>query len=126
MRILNPFFFSSAGAETTATTLIWWALAMIAYPEIQKRAQDQLDVVVGRARPPTFSDAPNLPYIQALVKETLRWRAALPLGIPHCITEDDWYEGMFIPKGTLCITNLWHCNLDPEAYGDDATKFNPG
>ena len=61
---------SSAGAETTATSMYWWALAMIAHPEIQKRAQAELDAVVGRFRPPTCSDAPSLPYIQAMVKET--------------------------------------------------------
>ncbi|KAI9508275.1 cytochrome P450 [Russula earlei] len=115
----------SAGAETTATTLVWWALAMIAYPEFQKRAQDELDTVVGRSRTPSFADAPSLPYIQALIKESLRWRPALPMGIPHTPTEDDWYEGMFIPKGTVCVTNLWQCHHDPAAYGNDAAKFNP-
>ena len=119
------YFSSSAGAETTATTLMWWALAMIAHPDVQQRAQDELDEFVGRSRPPTFADAPNLPYIQAMVRETLRWRAALPLGLPHSTIEDDWYEGLFIPKGTLCLANLWHCNLDPAAYGDDAANFNP-
>jgi len=99
---------------------------MMAHPEIQTRAQDELDAIVGRFRPPTFADAPNLPYIQAMVKESLRWRTALPLGIPHSTTEDDWYEGMFIPKGTICFTNLWQCNLDPGSYGDDAADFNPG
>ena len=105
--------------------MMWWVLAMIAYPEIQKRAQEQLDLVVGRFRLPTFADAPNLPYIQALVKETLRWRPALPLGIPHRTTEDDWYEGIFIPKGTSCMANVWQCNHDPAHYGDDAASFNP-
>jgi cytochrome P450 len=105
---------------------MWWALAMIANPEVQKRAQDELDTVVGRSRSPTFADAPNLPYMQALVKESLRWRSALPLGIPHSTTEDDWYEGMFIPKGTLCISNMWQCNHDAAFYGDDAAMFNPG
>ena len=61
---------------------------MIAHPGIQKRAQYELDAVVGRARTPTFSDAPDLPYVQALVKESLRWRPALPLGIPHATTEN--------------------------------------
>jgi cytochrome P450 len=98
---------------------------MIAHPEIQKRAQDELDAVVGRSRPPTFADAPNLPFIQALVKETLRWRPAIPLGIPHATIEDDWYEGKFIPKGTICITNVWQCHRDPATFGDDAAKFNP-
>ena len=98
---------------------------MIAHPELQKRAQDELDAAVGRSRTPTFDDAPNLPYIQALVKESLRWRPALPLGIPHTTTEDDWYEGMFIPKGTLCLVNLWQCHHDPASYGPDAASFTP-
>ncbi|KAF8258627.1 cytochrome P450 [Lactarius quietus] len=115
----------TAGAETTYTSLTWWALAMVAHPEIQKRAQAELDAVVGRARPPTFSDASNLPYIQATVKETLRWRPPLPLGIPHNTTEDVWYDGVFIPKGTMCIANIWQCHHDPTYYGDDAAKFNP-
>ena len=99
---------------------------MMAHPETQRRAQDELDLVVGRFRSPTFADAPNLPYIQAMVKEYLRWRPALPLGGPHSTTEDDWYEGMFIPKGTICFANLWQCNHDPALYGDDAADFNPG
>lgn len=103
----------------------WWALAMLANPDIQKRAQAELDTVVGRSRVPTFSDVPSLPYIQAMAKETLRWRPPLPLSIPHSTTEDDWYDGMFIPKGTICLPNLWHCHHDPTFYGDDAAKFNP-
>jgi cytochrome P450 len=99
---------------------------MVAHPEIQKRAQAELDAVVGRSRMPTFSDASSLPYIQALVKETLRWRAPAPLGIPHRTTEDDWYEGMYIPKGTTCIVNHWQCDRDPVLYGEDAARFNPG
>ncbi|KAI9459465.1 cytochrome P450 [Lactarius psammicola] len=95
----------TAGAETTYTSLTWWALAMVAHPEIQRRAQAELDAVVGCARPPTFSDASNLSYIQG-----------------HT---DVWYEGVFIPKGTMCIANLWQCHHDPAFYGDDATKFNP-
>ncbi len=66
-----------------------------------------LAALVDRSRTPTFADAPNLPYIQALVKGSLRWRPALPLGIPHTTTEDDWYEGMFIPKRTVCVVNFW-------------------
>jgi cytochrome P450 len=98
---------------------------MTAHPEIQKRAQDELDAVVGRSRTPTFADAPSLPYIQALVKESLRWRPILPFGVPRNTNQDDWYEGMFIPKGTLCLVNLWQCHHDPTSYGPDAASFNP-
>ncbi|KAI0265679.1 cytochrome P450 [Gloeopeniophorella convolvens] len=115
----------SAGAETTSTSISWWLLAMVAFPEFQKRAQEELDAVVGRTRIPTFADAERLPYIQAMVKETLRWRPPLPLSIPHSTTQDNWYNGMFIPKGTMCLPNVWHCNHDPAVFGEDADMFNP-
>lgn len=116
---------SSAGAETVTRTMFWWMLAMIAYPETQSRAQAELDAVIGRGRVPTFSDSPHLPYIHAMVKEILRWRPTSPLGVPHRSTEDDWYEGAFIPKGTICIPNVWHMNHDPAIYGDNVANFDP-
>ncbi|SRR6266702_4940964 len=116
---------SAAGTDTTSGVMAWWTLAMLAYPETQARAQAELDAVVGRTRLPTFADYPHLPYIRAMVKEALRWRAVDPVGLPHRSTEDDWYEGMFIPKGTICIANVWHLNLDPDIYGEDAAHFNP-
>jgi len=116
---------SAAGAETTSAALAWWMLAMVTYPEVQKRAQAELDTVVGRSRTPTFSDLPHLPYIRAMVKEALRWRPVDPVGLPHQSSEDDWYEGMFIPKGTMVIANVWHLNHDPELYGADVDHFNP-
>lgn len=115
----------AAGAETTAGVMGWWMLAMIAYPETQKRAQAELDAVVGRDRLPSFADFEHLPYIRAMVKEALRWRPIDPVGLPHRSTQDDWYEGHFIPAGTIVIANVWHLNRDPEIYGADAAHFNP-
>lgn len=115
----------AAGFETTSTTLKWWALAMVAFPEAQRRAQAELDAVVGRARLPTFSDAPRLPYVRAIIKEVLRWRPAIERGAPHKAAEDDRYEGMFIPKGATCMANIWHCNHDRAIFGDDADDFKP-
>ena len=116
---------SGAGFETTSTALMWWTLAMAAFPEVQCRAQAELDSVVGRARLPTFADAPRLPYVWAIIKEVLRWRPALPLGLPHATAEDDWYEGMFIPKVATCMANIWQCNHDRAVFGDDADDFKP-
>jgi len=104
---------------------MWWTLAMIAFPEVQRRAQEELDAVVGRDRPPTFSDAPRLPYVHAIIKEVLRWRPIAPLGVSHVATEEDWYEGMYIPKGAICSPNLWHCNHDRAVFGEDAAEFRP-
>jgi len=103
----------------------WWTLAMLAYPETQARAQTELDAVVGRTRLPTFVDYPHLPYIRAMVKELLRWRPASPIIEPHRTTEDDWYEGMFIPKGTICYANVWHMNRDPVIFGKNTEDFDP-
>ena len=56
---------------------------MLLYPDIQRKAQDELDVVTGRERLPTFEDRPRLPFIDAVCKEVLRWRPATPLGAFH-------------------------------------------
>ena len=98
---------------------------MVAFPEVQRRAQAEIDAVVGRDRLPTFADAPRLPYVRAIIKEILRWRPVLPFGVPHVATDEDWYEGMYIPKGTICIANIWHCNRDRVVFGDDADEFRP-
>jgi cytochrome P450 len=104
---------------------MWWILAMVAFPEVQRRAQAELDVVVGRGRLPTFADAPRLPYVRAIIKEVFRWRPASRLGTAHKTAEDDWYEGMFIPKGSTCRANIWQCNRDRTIFGDDADDFKP-
>ncbi|VDC01478.1 unnamed protein product [Peniophora sp. CBMAI 1063] len=115
----------TAGSDTVRAVLSWWTLAMLLHPEVQMRAQNELDAVVGRARLPTFSDMPHLPYVSAIIKEVIRWRPATPLGLPHRSTEDDIYEGYFIPKGTVVIPNVWEMNHDPATFGQDAHLFNP-
>ena len=60
---------------------------MAKYPEVQRKAQEEIDRVVGRDRMPTFADRDHLPYIVACVREALRWRTAAPLGLPHQSTE---------------------------------------
>ncbi|KAF8258901.1 cytochrome P450 [Lactarius quietus] len=114
-----------AGGETVSTALLWWLLAMIAYPEVQNQAHAELDEVVGSARPPTFADIPSLPYIRAMVKETLRWSPVVPFGVPHASVADDWYEGMLIPKGTVCLQNMRVINSESDVFGSDAAHFNP-
>jgi cytochrome P450 len=106
----------------------WWALAVLAYPETQARAHAELHAVIGRTRLPTFADYPHLPYIRAMAKELLRWRPIAPINTLHRSTEDDWYEGMFIPIGTLCLANTWvawRMNRDPEISGRNTEDFDP-
>ncbi|KAK7058014.1 cytochrome P450 [Favolaschia claudopus] len=115
----------AAGAETSSGQMEWFMMAMLLHPEAQKIAQRQIDEVVGRGRMPTFADYDQLPYVRAVVKEVLRWRPVLPLGIPHRLSQDDWYEGHYIPKDSVVISNVWGLNHDPEVYGDDADFFRP-
>ncbi|KAI0026890.1 cytochrome P450 [Vararia minispora EC-137] len=114
-----------AGSETQAITLEWFTLAMVGHLDVQRRAQAELDAVVGRARAPRVGDREQLPYVSVLVREVLRWRPPVPMGLPHKSEEDEWYRGFFIPKGTLCIINVPACHSDAEVYGEDAAEFNP-
>ncbi|KAK7057911.1 cytochrome P450 [Favolaschia claudopus] len=115
----------SAGAETSSGQMEWFMISMILHPEAQKAAQHQIDDVVGRGRMPTLEDYEHLPYVRALVKELLRWRPVLPLGVPHRLSQDDWYEGHYIPKDSIVIPNVWALNHDPVVYGEDAEEFRP-
>jgi len=99
-------------------------LALALFPHVQRRAQAELDVVVGRDRLPTFDDRPRLPYIEALCKELMRWNMVTPTGLPHLSTRDDVYKGFFIPKGSLVIANAWAILHDPETY-PDPDEFKP-
>ena len=115
-----------AGGQAGFGVLAWWMMAMILFPETQRRAQREIDGVVGRDRLPTVEDFENLPYVQAMVKESIRWRPIDPIGLPRRSTEDIHYDGYTIPKGTTLIANVWNIHRDAANYGPDAHLFNPG
>ncbi|KAJ3557243.1 hypothetical protein NM688_g1575 [Phlebia brevispora] len=114
----------AGGADTTAASLSMFILAMVLHPSVVQRAQAQIDKVVGRERLPTFADQSRLPYIDAMIKEVLRWGPVGPIGVPRQSVQDDWYEGYFIPKGTIVLFNVWAANRDPEHFPDYA-EFRP-
>ncbi|KDQ13973.1 hypothetical protein BOTBODRAFT_356488 [Botryobasidium botryosum FD-172 SS1] len=108
----------SAGIDTVAETLHIFFLAMTLHPEVLQRAQAELDKVVGTQRLPTMEDRPNLPYIENVIKEVMRWIPVGPLGIPHYLTEDDQHEGYRIPAGAIVFTNIWAISQDENNYVD--------
>ncbi|THU87411.1 cytochrome P450 [Dendrothele bispora CBS 962.96] len=114
-----------AGYETSTATFGWLIFCMLLFPEVQDKAQEELDRIVGRSRLPTFADAKHLPYIRAIIREVLRWRPATPISLPHATLNDDFYENSFIPGSSLCLANVWSINRDPDVYGDDADEFHP-
>ncbi|KAI0689845.1 cytochrome P450 [Cerioporus squamosus] len=112
------------GADTTLSTLYTFFAAMASNPQIQKRAQDELDRTVGPDRLPTMQDKPDLPYIAAIAKECLRWRSVAPLNIPHVAVQEDEYKGYRIPAGSVIMANMWAYSRDTRYYPDPET-FRP-
>lgn len=96
----------AAGADTTVSTLTTFILAMTLHPETQKRAQTELDTILGD-RLPTFADKDALPYVTAVMKEVLRWIPVLPLAVPHRTVNSDQYKGYYIPAGASVLGNTW-------------------
>lgn len=82
-------------------------LAMIWYPEIQKKAQQELDAVLGKDQLPDFADEASLPYCGAIIKELYRWRPVTPFAIPRETDTEDVYKGMRIPASTVILPNSW-------------------
>jgi cytochrome P450 len=112
------------GSDTTVSSLMTFFLVMALYPDVQKKAQEELDRVIGGDRLPLTSDKANLPYIEAIVKETHRWHPVAPMAVPHCPLEEDSIDGYRIPKGALVMTNVWWFTHDPAIY-PDPMAFQP-
>ncbi|KAK7002496.1 cytochrome P450 [Favolaschia claudopus] len=113
------------GATVAAVESFFFAMSQ--YPEVQAKARDELDRVVGRDFLPSFEDRSNLPYVNALLSEVHRWNPVLPLAIPHRNLEDDTYTvamGFLIPKGSIVVPNSWAILHDESIYPDPMT-FNP-
>jgi cytochrome P450 len=113
------------GMETTSTTLYAFIQAMLLFPEVQAKAQEEIDRVVGSDRLPVMADAADLPYIRRCVKEIVRWFVVGPLGaVPHACTRDDVYMGYKIPKGAPIMLNAWAIMTDRDRY-KEPRHFNP-
>ena len=76
-------------------------------PDVQAKGQAELDAVVGADKLPSFADRAALPYVNAIIKEVLRWHVVAPLGFPRQSTADDEYNGYFIPEGSMLMMNSW-------------------
>ncbi|GKT81516.1 O-methylsterigmatocystin oxidoreductase [Colletotrichum tofieldiae] len=113
-----------AAADTSVITLTTFTLAMLKFPNVQSKAQEEIDRVIGYGHLPTFEDRERLPYINALVKEALRWWPIAPMNFPHTTTEAFEYDGYDIPKGSFILPSVWWFLHDPEVY-TDPESFDP-
>lgn len=115
---------TDAALDTTAVTLSIFVLAMVSNPKAVTKAQKEIDTVVGRNRMPDFGDKSSLPYIDAIISETFRWRTILPQGFPHAALKEDYYNGYRIPKGTTIVPLHWAMNHNEDVF-DDPDVFRP-
>ncbi|KAJ3557508.1 hypothetical protein NP233_g11723 [Leucocoprinus birnbaumii] len=133
--------FQAAG-ESTFVPIMTFILAMVLHPEVQLKAQKEVDSVVGAGRLPSFSDIPNLKYISAIVKEVFRfivvlfppnykaliysnrWNPVVPLGGPRVASEEDVYKGYYIPKGAVIIPNFYAMLHDEKTF-PQPDEFKP-
>lgn len=99
------------GSDTTSGTLVGFILAMMMFPEVQKKARDLLDSAVGSDRLPNLDDCADLHYIQAIVKETIRWMPTIIMGMPHANIQEDFYNGYRIPVNSSIVNNVWYVPL---------------
>ncbi|PBK75563.1 cytochrome P450 [Armillaria solidipes] len=112
------------GSDTTSSFLQSLILALVEFPEAQRKAQEEMNKVVGDQRLPTLDDFADLPYIQAVVKETHRFRPVAPVAVPHGMLAAEEYHGYMIPKGATIFVNTWGIFHDPDVY-DEPEVFNP-
>ncbi|KAF8838804.1 cytochrome P450 [Paxillus ammoniavirescens] len=113
----------AAAFGTTEGTVACFVLAMVLNPDVQRRAQAEIDTVVDMDRLPDFGDRPSLPYIDAVVREVMRWRPVTPLSLPHATSQSDVYQGYYIPKGAMVICNTWAMTRSSEY--PDPDEFIP-
>ncbi|CAI7677834.1 unnamed protein product [Penicillium manginii] len=115
---------NEGASDTTATAIQSFIHAMSKWPDILRKAQSEVDSIVGEDRTPVWEDYARLPYVAMTVKEAMRWRPVLPLAFPHAVTEDDWVGGYLIPKGSTVIVNVWGLHRDA-AYFSNPDVFDP-
>ncbi|KAL5113768.1 hypothetical protein ACEQ8H_008342 [Pleosporales sp. CAS-2024a] len=113
-----------AGSETTSAALNTAILYLSANIDVQREARAELDRVVGSSRSPAFEDEQALPYIRAIVKETLRMRPVTNIGTPHYTTTPITYKDIHIPANSIACLQQYPIHYDPHIF-PEPERFNP-
>ncbi|KAK6182994.1 hypothetical protein SNE40_010553 [Patella caerulea] len=121
-RIILELF--AAGFIANGNVVDWAFLYMILQPNIQKKCQDEIDKMVGSKGMVSWSDKPNLPYVEATLMEAYRLGNNAPLSMFHMNTKDAYVKGYLIPKESIVIPNVLSCHLDQKTWNDPLT-FRP-
>ncbi|KAI3995239.1 hypothetical protein MKX01_032041 [Papaver californicum] len=114
----------SAGTDTTAGTMEWALSLLLNHPQVLKKAKAEIDIHVGRERLVDETDLNNLPYLHAIILETLRMYPAGPLLTPHESSDNCTVGDYNIRCGTMLFVNVWAIHNDPKTW-DEPNKFKP-
>ncbi|KAI3713338.1 hypothetical protein L1987_71915 [Smallanthus sonchifolius] len=112
------------GTDTTSNTVEFALAEMMNKPDMLKQAQQELEAVVGKGNIVEESHINKLPYLHAIMKETLRLHPTLPLMVPHCPSESCVIGGYTVPKGARVFVNVWAIHRDPEIW-ENPLEFRP-
>lgn len=113
-----------AAIETTLWSIEWGIAELVNNPHIQKKLRDEIDTVLGPGVQITEPDTHKLPYLQAVIKETLRLRMAIPLLVPHMNLNDAKLGGYDIPAESKILVNAWWLANNP-AHWKKPEEFRP-
>lgn len=113
-----------AGTDTTTVTIEWAMTFLLNHPEVLRKARTEIDSCIGNGRMLQEHDLPNLPYLQAIISESLRLCPAAPLLAPHESHQECSVGGYRIPCGTMLLVNTWAMNRDPKVWAEP-TEFRP-
>ncbi|TKV95987.1 hypothetical protein SEVIR_9G399700v4 [Setaria viridis] len=113
------------GTDTSSVTIEWAMSELLRNPDALAKATEELDRVIGRERLVTEGDIPNLPYMEAVVKEAMRLHPVTPLLAPRLSREDASMGGYDVPAGTLVFVNVWAIGRDPAVWGEAPSEFRP-
>ncbi|KAF8084348.1 hypothetical protein N665_0721s0005 [Sinapis alba] len=113
------------GTDTAAAVVVWAMTYLIKYPEAMKKAQDEVRNVVGDKGYVSEEDIPNLPYLKAVIKESLRLEPVIPILLHRETIADAKIGGYDIPAKTIIQVNAWAVSRDTAAWGDNPNEFIP-
>ncbi|KAJ3563540.1 hypothetical protein NP233_g8878 [Leucocoprinus birnbaumii] len=119
--------FFAGGSETTVVSIWNFVLLMTLHPEVQEKARREVDIVIGHARFPQFSDKASMPYLTAVLKEVLRWAPIVPAGMPHCTTADDFIVviSSLEDQSSLTMPDNHRAMLHDEVIFPNPSRFDP-
>ncbi len=113
-----------AAIETTLWSIEWGIAELVNHPHIQKKVRDEMTAILGPGVQITEPDVQKLPYLQAVVKETLRLRMAIPLLVPHMNLNEAKLGGYNIPAESKILVNAWWLANNPDMW-KQPDEFRP-